>query len=281
MSRSNLPRTGNPAVVQCAGAPDLFGPVYAIGQIRHYFPGKDIFKLFCQLDDSPASNPEIQRLQTTMQKYPFFAREMGWLFQIQDVDTYVVIPRTPVELNYLITNMYVASVAAGTQTFDLIVGVLSPGELERGGSDLPAVVVDVCDQFTLAQLVADILKELPASTPTLPTAAQITELFGDVLQLADNTGDSDEQRALNYVCRNYPEFYIPQYGPGAQAPSTSIYFAGVSARRSPLGAGRTVIDVVLRYENHANGITSAYYTSVDVTGKYPFLVTQLQPYYER
>lgn len=272
---------GSSAVVQCAGAPDLFGPVFAIGQIRHYFPSKDIFKLFCQLDDSPPSNSENQRLQAVMMKYRFFAREMGWLFQIQDVDTYVVHPRTPVELDHLISTVYVAN-TNGTTVYDLIIGVLSPGELERGGSDLPAVVVDVCEQFTQVQLVADVISALQKqNTPNIPTSTQISDLFVDILQLADNTGDSDEQRALNYVCRHYPEFYIPQYGPGAQAPSTSIYFAGVSARRSPLGAGRTIIDVVLRYENHANGITYASYTSVDVTGKYPFLVTQLQPYYER
>jgi hypothetical protein len=39
--------------------------------------------------------------------------------------------------------------------------------------------------------------------------------------------------------------------------------------------------VILRYMNQASGIVTRYFTSVDVTGQFPYLVTQLQPYFER
>jgi hypothetical protein len=143
------------------------------------------------------------------------------------------------------------------------------------------VTVNRTFQFTLSELSQQVVSELSAQGKSpLPSNNQIIEIFDDMLQLANNTGDADEHRALNYLSVNYPEIYMSQWS-GGTTTAPAVYFEGVEARHSPLGSGRAIIDVILRYMNQASGIVTRYFTSVDVTGQFPYLVTQLQPYFER
>lgn len=282
MQRVSMVRTsGSPAVVQMAAAPGPFGYVHAIGRIRPFFPSRDVEKEYQQLlpvPPPPGVTTDEQRLQYVLQQNPFLAREMGWSFAVQEVDIYRLRPQTQLELQ-----AFVASIVPKdpTQTtYDAVIGALEPG-LDLQG-DLPGATVNRTFQFSLKDLATQVITALSSQGVTpLPSQAQILEIFEDMLQLADNTGDADELRALNYVSINYPDVYVAQYGPTVQGTPSTVYFAGVEVRRSALGGGRVIVDVILRYENQASGLVSRYYTSVDVTGQYPFLVTKLQPYFER
>lgn len=272
--------TGSTGVVQCSGGLDSLGWVYAIGRIRPYFPSRDIERELLQLmpDPPPAGiTTEDQRLQYVMQKNPFFAREVGWLFLVEDVETYVLSPRSSTELAAMIATIVPAQ-GAQMVTYDVIIGAQDPAV--GAGGELPGVTVNHTYPLTLTDLANSVTAALRQQGVTnLPTTAQITEIFDDMLQLADNTGDADEHRALNYVSVCYPNVYVAQYAP-PQAQATT-YFAAVETRRSPLGGTRSIIDVILRYENKSTGLVSRFYTAVDVSGQFPFLVTKLQPYFER
>ncbi|MBL9101213.1 MAG: hypothetical protein JNL82_09655 [Myxococcales bacterium] len=280
MQRTSMLRTsGSPAVVQMSTSIGPFGYVYAIGRIRPFFPSRDVEKEYQQLLPTPLPpglTTDEQRLQYVLQKNPYLAREMGWAFAVQEVDIYRLRPQTALELD-----AFVAAIVPKdpTQTtYDRVVGELEPSL----DGDLPGAVVNTTAQFSLKSLTADVIAALSSQgVSPLPTQAQILEIFEDMLQLADNTGDSDELRALNYVSINYPEVYVAQYGSAVPGSPATVYFAGVEVRRSALGGARTIVDVILRYENQTTGLVNRYYTSVDVSGQYPFLVTRLQPYFER
>lgn len=281
-----MSRTSNStAVVQLAEAPTLSSYVFAIGRIKPFFPADDIEKEFQQLVPKPLpaelnGASEARILQWVLQHNPFLAREMGWMFLIENVRTYLLSPRSSIELEQFVKSIVPASTTE--VTYDVIIGVQDPAAaLGAGDGSAPGVTVNRTYQFTLTELAQSVVAALQAQgVSPLPTTAQITALFDDLLQLADNTGDADEHRALNYVSVNYPEIYVTP-NPGGSCASAAVTFSGVETRRSPLGAGRAIIDVILRYTNQSTGLVTRNYTSVDVTGQFPFLVTPLQPYYER
>ena len=49
----------------------------------------------------------------------------------------------------------------------------------------------------------------------------------------------------------------------------------------PLSGTRNIVDVIFSYTNRNTDVTEKFSVSVDVTGKFPYLVKKLSPYYNR
>jgi PatG C-terminal len=109
----------------------------------------------------------------------------------------------------------------------------------------------------------------------LGPAAQ--ELFDRIIQIADNTGATDADRAVNYCALRYPAIYA-RAGESFAADSS---LTGLEVRPSPLSGVRKVAEVVFSYTNRATDVTEKFFVRVDVTEEFPFLVTKLSPYYDR
>ena len=115
-----------------------------------------------------------------------------------------------------------------------------------------------------------------SSCPT----AQIVNVFNHTLQYTTVPGSEDDHRAVNYVTANYPEVYIAQWAQTVNP--TQLQFGSLTVLRSPNGyGGRRVVNVIFTYLNPANNVPTKFFTSIDVTGQFPYVVTPLQPYYER
>lgn len=279
MNRTAMVHRGT--VVQLAemhgGAAAPLGYVYVIGKIQWSFGAPDIEKEYLQLlpDPPPAGlTTEAQRVQYILQQNPFLAREMQWLFMINGQPAYRLIPRSQTELDAFVTSM-VPSDPTVIQ-YSVIVGTFDPS-----GGDLPGVLVNRTFTFTLQELAASVTSALTAQKVTnIPSTLQIVNVFDQTMQLANNTGDLDEHRALNYVSVNYPEVYVLPTTQGAT--SSNLVFTGVETRHSVNDAGGvTVIEVILKYQNQNTGVPMRFFTSVDVTGQFPFIVQKFQPYFER
>ena len=52
-------------------------------------------------------------------------------------------------------------------------------------------------------------------------------------------------------------------------------------RPSRLSGTRKIVDAVFTYTNRNTGVDEKYFVRVDVTEKFPFLVTKISPYYDR
>lgn len=283
MIDTRMSRTSNStAVVQLAGDYGISGHVYAIGRIKPFFPALDVEKEYKQLIPKPLP-PELngaqedRLLQWVLRHNPFLAHAMGWAFLIGNVSTYLLQPATTLVLEAFVTSIVPES--ATEEQYNVVLGAQDPAASLEAGREgpLPGVTVNRTFGFTLSDLVRSVELSLrQQGVSPMPTPAQITTLFDNLLQLANNTGDAAEHRALNYVSVNYPEIYVPQSSGGSQP-----YFSGVETRPSPLGGARSIIDVILKYTSPTNGLVSKSYTTVDVTGQFPFLVLPLQPYFER
>jgi hypothetical protein len=107
-----------------------------------------------------------------------------------------------------------------------------------------------------------------------PTAQ---ELFSRIMQMADNTGATDEHRAVNYLAVRYPAIYATT----ADAYARNSSLTAVEVRPSRLSNARKVVDVIFSYVNRQTDVLEKFFVRVDVTEEFPFLVTKMSPYYDR
>jgi len=54
----------------------------------------------------------------------------------------------------------------------------------------------------------------------------------------------------------------------------------VEVRPSPLSGTRKIVDVIFSFTNHRTDVIEKYAVRVDVTEKFPFLVTKISPYFD-
>jgi hypothetical protein len=97
------------------------------------------------------------------------------------------------------------------------------------------------------------------------------------MQMADNAGATDEDRALNYLAVRYQAIYAS----AADAFARNSSLTGVDVVRSALSSTRNIVDVIFTYTNRNTDVDEKFFVRVDVSDEFPFLVTKLSPYYDR
>jgi hypothetical protein len=105
------------------------------------------------------------------------------------------------------------------------------------------------------------------------------DFFNHIIQLADNSGSTDEHehRALNYLAVRYDEICNR-----TQLMQNENYsFSAVEVRLSRLSGARKIVDAIFSYENRKTALVEKWFTRVDVTEEFQFLVSPLQQYYDR
>ena len=153
-------------------------------------------------------------------------------------------------------------------------GPIAPPEM-CNGLMVPIVVFDQIFSFDREALIKAIPKPEKFTAEDFAPAA--AELFDRIMQMADNAGASDKDRALNYCAMRYQEIYART----AAAFAGEASLSAVDVRPSPLTGARNVVDVIFSYTNRKTDVVEKYFVRVDVTEEFPFLVTKLSPYYDR
>jgi hypothetical protein len=97
------------------------------------------------------------------------------------------------------------------------------------------------------------------------------------MQMTDNAGATDGDRALNYLAVRYQAIYTKTADYLAQ----DYALSAIDVRPSPLSGTRNVLDVIHSYTHRVHGVVEKWSVRVDVTEEFPFLVTPLSPYYDR
>ena len=103
------------------------------------------------------------------------------------------------------------------------------------------------------------------------------ELFDRIMQMTDNAGSTDRDRALNYCAVRYPAIYAKT----AEAFAAGSSLSAVEVNPSPLSGTRNIVEVVFSHTNRNTDYTEKCFARVDVTEEFPFLVTKMSPYYDR
>jgi hypothetical protein len=113
----------------------------------------------------------------------------------------------------------------------------------------------------------------PEKTSTKEFAPAAEEVFDRIMQMTDNAGATDEHRALNYLAVRYQ----PIYANAADAFARNASLNAVDVASSPLSSTRKVVNVIFSYTNRNTDVVEKFFTRVDVTEEFPFLVTKMSP----
>jgi len=124
-----------------------------------------------------------------------------------------------------------------------------------------------------------LLKAIPKPTEADPTKfiAAAGAMFDSIMRQSDNAGGSDADRAKNYLALRYHQIYAT----AASAIANNASFTSIDVFPSPLSGTRSIVDVVFAFTDRTTLVVSKYFSRVDVTEEFPFLVTAISPYYDR
>ncbi len=264
-----------PGVVIGIGEP--MSHVYAIGSIRPAFPNKSVEKEFYQIAGRMGTTvPDNQLVYEvlTQGENLYLAREMCWIFQIEGIDTYIVKPRTYVELNEILLSILPNP---GSLSYAVIVGPKGPiaGPEFCNGVQLPIMVTKQFYHFTFNQFTKAIVDKTGVEQQVAAS------MFQQMLQLSDNAGNSDEHRAINYITLRYLGIYTMEANMlnPTTPPTGTFTFDSLTVLPAQVQGARRIVDVIFNYEERNTGERLHWYCKVDVTGQFPFLVTKLNRYF--
>ncbi len=199
---------------------------------------------------------------------------MCWVFTIEGLETYILIPRDPADFDLLVEAV---RPYPGPSDVDVVIGVRGPIAAPEvcNGLMVPIVAFDQLYSFERDELIRGIPR--PKGHGEEKFRATAEELFDRIGQVADNAGATDEHRALNYLAVRYPAVYAK----AAEAHAAECALSQVEVRPSRLSGTRTIMDVIFSYTDRRTDVTEKCFVRVDVTEEFPFLVTKLSPFYER
>jgi cyclic patellamide precursor peptide PatG len=252
--------------------------VFAIGRVEMRFPSLSVEKEFAQatghVDTKGLTDRKAIHAVLSERTNRYILRQVCWVFTIEGLETYILVPRDPADYDQLLE-----AVRPQPSPFDIdvIVGVrgpIAPPEM-CNGLMVPIVAFDQIYSFDRDALV----KALPAPKggkgKEYETAAG--ELFDRFMLMADNAGSTDEHRALNYLAVRYPAVYNTI----ADAFDRDLSLTAVDVQSSPLSGTRKIVDVIFSFTNRKTDVVEKFFTRVDVTEEFPFLVTKMSPYFDR
>jgi hypothetical protein len=252
--------------------------VYALGRVESRFPRLEVEKEFTQAIGraETAGLTDRQTLHEVLSRREnrYLARQLCWILAIEGLETYILQPRDPADLDLLVETL---RPEPGPGDVDVVIGLrgpIAPPEM-CNGLMVPIVVFDQVYSFDRDSLIESIPR--PDDFPEEEFKPAAEELFDRIMQLTDNAGATDEHRALNYLALRYPAIYAQaaeQFGGNAS-------LTAVDVRPSPLSGTRKIVEVILSYTHRETDFIEKYFVRVDVTGEFPFLVTKLSPYYDR
>jgi hypothetical protein len=243
--------------------------IYAIGRFEARFPHISIEKEFWQAagrsDTKGLTDRATFHKVLSERQNRYLVRELCWVMTIQGLDAYILLPRDPADHELLVESL---RPKPGSDDLDVAIGMtvgIAPANM-CNGLTVPIAYFNQTYSFPRPQLMEAVNKEHRASAE---------ELFDRIMQMADNFGNQDDHRALNYLILRYPRIYEVV----AEAFAKNDSLTSVNARRSRLSGDRKILDVIFSFTNRTTDVISQQFVRVDVTDMYPFLVTKMSPYY--
>ena len=252
--------------------------VFAIGRVEMRFPTLAVEKEFAQAtgraDTKGLNDRKAAHAVLSERGNRYIVRQLCWVLTIAGLETYILVPRDPADYDQLLEAV---RPHPSPLDIDVVVGVrgpIAPPEM-CNGLMVPIVAFDQIYSFDRDSLI----KELPApkGTKTKEYGEAAEELFDRIMLMTDNAGSTDGHRALNYLAVRYPAVYQTV----ADAFGRDSSLSAVDVQSSPLSGTRNVVDAIFSFTNRNTDVVEKFFTRVDVTEEFPFLVTKMSPYFDR
>lgn len=251
--------------------------VYALGRIELAFPDQGVEKELAQCISRADTTglTDLQALSTVLNlpENRYMARQVCYVFTVQDVPTYLLLPRDPADYALLAEAVRPDQ---RTTALDCVIGVLDPlaDQGPCGSLSLPTVVVDQAYSFAVTDLLAAIQKPESMAGETFDRAAE--DLLRTVLRAAGNSGATDAHRALTHLLVRYSAIYQTTFERSMNGYSLS----SIDVRPSSVHGARKVVDVVFSYTSRSTQVTEKKFVPVDVTDEFVFHRSDISDYYD-
>jgi PatG C-terminal/Subtilase family len=257
--------------------------IYALGTVDIDFPDQSISE---ELQSVARTHRIVQGPNEPLRDWCFrvltnpdaryVARKVCWTLRVEHQPAYHLSLVDLFDLPDLISCL-----AHPEDDLTLIVGSSSLVPVEAcPGVSAPVLVVDQLSVFKKNNLSAWIkpsgLKPLSKAKTKLPHLTA-TALFDRLVQGADNLGDTDDWRALNYLAVNYQPIY-EQY---ALLRTEGWTLESIKVMKSRLSRERRIVDPVFSFRQIDTGAVHKYFVRVDVTHLFPMIANQLADYFDR
>jgi hypothetical protein len=252
--------------------------VYALGRIEPRFPSPAVEKEFAQAaargETKGKTDRETMQAILSARENRYLARQLCWVLTLQGLETYILTPRDSANLDLLVEAV---RPTPRPTDLDVVIGWRGPVATPEmcNGLMVPIVFFDQIYSFDRDALIKSIPRPEKVTAKEFQPAAE--ELFDRIMQMTDNAGATDENRALNYLAVRYPAIYAKV----AEQFAADASLSAVEVRPSPLSAVRKIMDVIFAFTNRNTDVTEKLFVRVDVTEEFPFLVTKMSPYYDR
>jgi hypothetical protein len=252
--------------------------VYALGRVEPRFPSPAVEKEFAQatarISARGKTDREAMHAVLCPRENRYLARQLCWVFTVQGLETYLLTPQDPADFELL-----VEAVRPNPQPTDLdvvigLVGPMAPPEM-CNGLMVPIVVFEQLYSFDRDSLIKSIPKPEKIAAKEFQPAAE--ELFDRIMQMTDNAGAMDDNRALNYLAVRYPAMY----GKVAEQHALNASLTSVEVRPSAMSPARKIVEVIFTFTNRTTDVMEKFFVRADVTEEFPYLVTKMSPYYDR
>lgn len=250
--------------------------VYAIGKIQVRFPSVSIEKEFIHAsrgEGKPLTDSEniYQVLKNPINRY--IARKLCWTLTIGGIETYFLQAIHPTDVEMLIESL---NPTPKLGDIDVLIGLLGPIAPSHycNGMQLPILIFDQIYSFDVDSLIRSI--EVPNDISAEDFYRVAEELFLRLLQMTDNSGATDQYRAINFVAVRYPNLYYKT----AELNIKNFSLTAIDFKQSRLSGARNILELVFTYNSRADDTMEKFSCRIDVTDEFPFLVTKLQSYFD-
>ncbi len=251
---------------------------YAIGRIEPRFPRPSVEKEFAQAtgraDTAGLTDRQAAHRVLSQRANRYLARQLCWVLTIEGLETYLLVPRDPADLDLLVEALRPTPTPLDLDCVIGIRGPIAPADM-CNGLMVPILAFDQIYSFDRDSLIKAIPK--PEKVTAKEFTATAEEVFDRILQMADNAGATDEHRALNYLSMRYPAIYST----ATECHGRNSSLTAVEVQPSALSATRKLVEVIFSFTNRNTDVVEQYFVRVDVTEEFPFLVTRMSPYYDR
>jgi hypothetical protein len=207
----------------------------------------------------------------------YVARKICWVLTVEGHPAYYLSLRDLHDLPELI-----GCLNRNEDDLDLVVGSSSLIPIDGcPGVTAPVLYVDRLSVFERRNLLTWVkAPSRPAFNPPSKAkalASKPADLFDKLVQSADNFGDTDEWRALNYLAINYQVLYQQC----AVMSKNGWTLDGVRVTTSRLSREKHIVDPVFSFRQIETGLVQKYFVRVDVSHLFPMMVNHLNEYFDR
>jgi hypothetical protein len=292
-------------VCTCEGAessPPRF--IYVLGTVDIRFPDQSISE---ELQDVARTANIAQGPNETLRSYYYrvlslgmdtgvlkarhVARQVCWILTVEGLPAYYLTLRDLQDLPDLISCLGRSESDEDPlhhDDLDLFVGSSSLIRVNTcPGVAVPVLAVDQVCSFEKDDLVAwcrTPSKTRPSTRRRPPGSDErdsdelgpADKLFRILVQSADNLGDTDQWRALNYLAVRYKNIYM-KYAEMAD----DYELISVNVATSRLSREKHIVDPVFAFQHRETGVVQKYFVRVDVSHLFPMIVNHIAEYFDR